>query len=142
MKRHYNESAYSLFAALTCAAVVATLRSAGGDHSELPSQAEMWQMIQAQQQQIEALSALVRVEPSRRPPRRAPNSRLRKTAAASAKADRLVTALAGLKATQQQVEATSRWRSKNSATAAFGAAGLVGYQHLGGRLRRTACQLP
>jgi len=72
---------------------------------ELPSQAEMWQMIQAQQQQIEALSAMVRANQTAAATTRTELATA-KTAAASAKAE-ASTALAQLKATQQQVEATS-----------------------------------
>lgn len=90
--------------ALCSAAFVATLPAQEAPQ-ELPSQAEMWKMIQAQQQQIEALSAMVQANQTEVSTARTELASA-KTEAASAKAE-AGTALAQLKATQQQVEATS-----------------------------------
>ena len=84
-------------AALTCAAFVATLPAQEATKA-LPSQAEMWQMIQAQQQQIETLTALVQLNKQQ--------AQSAQTIATNAKAT-ASSAQAGLKATQQQVEATT-----------------------------------
>lgn len=84
-------------AALTCAAFVATLPAQEATKA-LPSQAEMWQMIQAQQQQIETLTALVQLNKQQ--------AQSAQTIATNAKATASSTQ-AGLKATQQQVEATT-----------------------------------
>ena len=84
-------------AALTCAAFVATL-PAQEVTKALPSQAVMWQMIQAQQQQIETLTALVQLNKQQ--------AQSAQTIATNAKAT-ASSAQAGLKATQQQVEATT-----------------------------------
>ena len=90
--------------ALCSAAFVATLPAQEAPQ-ELPSQAEMWQMIQAQQKQIEALSAMVQANQTEVSTTRTELASA-KTDAASAKAE-ASTAIAQLKATQQQVEATS-----------------------------------
>ena len=90
--------------ALCSAAFVATL-PAQEVPQELPSQAEMWKMIQAQQKQIEALSAMVQANQTEVSTTRTELATA-KTDAASAKAE-ASTAIAQLKATQQQVEATS-----------------------------------
>jgi hypothetical protein len=89
---------------LCSAALVASL-PAQEVPQELPSQSEMWQIIQAQQQQIEALSAMVRANQTEVSTTRTELASA-KTEAASAKAE-ASTALAQLKTTQQQVEATS-----------------------------------
>jgi hypothetical protein len=83
--------------ALSSAAFVATLPAQDAPQA-LPSQAEMWQMIQAQQQQIETLTALVQSNKKQ--------AQTAKKIATKAKAT-ATSAQAGLKATQQQVEATT-----------------------------------
>jgi hypothetical protein len=83
--------------ALCSAAFVATLPAQEAP-KELPSQAEMWKMIQAQQQQIETLTALVQTNQKQ--------AQTAKKIATTAKAT-AASAQASLKATQQQVEATS-----------------------------------
>jgi hypothetical protein len=90
--------------ALCSAAFVATLPAQEAPQ-ELPSQAEMWKMIQAQQKQIEALSAMVQANQTEVSTTRTELATA-KTEAASAKAE-ASTAIAQLKATQQQVEATT-----------------------------------
>jgi predicted porin len=83
--------------ALSGAAFVATLPAQEADNA-LPSQAEMWQLIQAQQQQIEALTALVQANKQQAQSA----AKIATTASATA-----TSAVADLKATQQQVEATT-----------------------------------
>jgi hypothetical protein len=90
--------------ALCSAAFVATLPAQEAPQ-ELPSQAEMWKMIQAQQKQIEVLSAMVKANQSEVETAKTELATA-KTEAASAKAE-ASNAVAQLKATQQQVEATS-----------------------------------
>ena len=84
-------------AALSAAAFITTLPAQDAS-TALPSQAEMWQMIQAQQQQIETLTALVQLNKQQ--------AQSAQTIATNAKAT-ASSAQAGLKATQQQVEATT-----------------------------------
>lgn len=97
--------------ALCSAAFVATL-PAQEVPQDLPSQAEMWKMIQAQQQQIEALTTMVQANQTDVSTARTELATA-KTDAASAKAEaasakaEASNAVAQLKATQQQVEATS-----------------------------------
>lgn len=73
--------------------------------NELPSQAEMWRIIQMQQQQIEALTALVQANQTEVSSTRAELAAAQ-TEVARAQAE-ASTAIAELKATQQQVEATT-----------------------------------
>ena len=84
-------------AALSAAAFITTLPAQEAPKA-LPSQAEMWQMIQAQQQQIETLTALVQTNKQQAQSAQ----QIATTAKASASS-----AQAELKATQQQVEATT-----------------------------------
>jgi len=97
--------------ALSSAAFVATLPAQEAPQ-ELPSQAEMWKMIQAQQKQIEALSAMVQANQTEVSTTRTELASAKteaasaKTEAASAKAE-ASQAVAQLKQTQQQIEATS-----------------------------------
>jgi hypothetical protein len=83
--------------ALCSAAFVATLPAQEAPNA-LPSQAEMWKMIQAQQQQIEALTAMVKANQT--------EVASAKTELASAKTE-ASQAVAQLQTTQQQIEATS-----------------------------------
>lgn len=87
----------SLFA-LCSAAFVATLPAVEAIPQEMPSQAEMWRMLQAQQQQIETLTALVQANQQ--------EVASAKVEVATAKAE-ASSARAEVKATQQQVEATT-----------------------------------
>lgn len=75
--------------ALISAAVLSTAQGADEASSQMPSQQEMWQMIQAQQKQIEALTAMVEANQAK---------------AASTEAE---LASAKATATQAQVEASS-----------------------------------
>jgi hypothetical protein len=90
--------------ALCSAAFVATLPAQEAPNA-LPSQAEMWKMIQAQQQQIEALTAMVKANQTEVASAKTELASA-KTEAASAKAE-ASQAVAQLQTTQQQIEATS-----------------------------------
>ena len=99
-------------AALSAAAFITTLPAQDAS-TALPSQAEMWQLIQAQQQQIETLTALVQANKQQAQSAQ----QIATTAKASASS-----AQAELKATQQQVEATTL-AVEEIGDSSFGAAG-------------------